>query len=229
MEATEKLFAFASRLGKEDQVFVLGDLFDYWVGDDQIQHPYFADVAKAWQEARGRGADLFFLGGNRDFLVGQGFSKASGMTLLSDVEVLSPFSALVTHGDLLCTEDSDYQAFRAMTRAPGWREAFLASPLADRLLLAGKARQASEEHLGEVSPDVADVHLDAVVGLWRAQGRPRHFIHGHTHRPGRHEHFADGTSFMRWVLPDWQTQAGALLFEGDSSGRGEDEPVFLWF
>lgn len=182
-----------------DALFILGDLFDVWVGDDAAGEPGFtADCAAVLQAAAGRMA-VFFMHGNRDFLVGDGFLQACRTTLLPDPTVLG-FAGrrwLLTHGDALCLADTEYLRFRSQVRSPSWQREFLAKPLQQRQAIAKDLRRQSEERkrLGEQYPDVDS----AAAAAWLDAADAQVLIHGHTHRPADH---ALGER-ARTVLSDW--------------------------
>ncbi len=202
--------ALASRL------FILGDLFESWVGDDSLALPFARRIADSLARAAAT-TPTHFMHGNRDFLVGEGFASATGVTLLSDpaqVE-LAGQRALLLHGDTLCTDDREYQAFRAKVRDPAWQAATLARPLPERLALARELREGSESAKQGKPEAIMDVASAAVEGAFRASGCAL-MIHGHTHRPARHEHRVDGRACVRWVLPDWYERGGYL--EATASG-----------
>jgi len=207
-----------------DAVFILGDLFEVWAGDDAAQAPGFeADCAGVMRQAAQR-LDLFFMHGNRDFLVGAGFTAASGATLLADPTVLDFAGArwLLTHGDMLCLDDTEYMAFRAQVRTAEWQRAFLARPLAERQALAQDLRRQSQarKRSGAV---YADVDGPAACE-WLGAARAGTLIHGHTHRPADHALGAPGGGLRRVVLSDWEADAAppraqALrLAAGDAGG-----------
>jgi UDP-2,3-diacylglucosamine hydrolase len=186
-----------------DAVFILGDLFEVWVGDDGAQEPGFAaDCAAVLQAASSRHA-LFFMHGNRDFLVGVGFMRACRATLLHDPTVLG-FDGkrwLLTHGDALCLADTDYMKFREQVRAPEWQREFLAKPLAQRRAIARAIREQSESQKRSAE-EYADV--DSAEALaWMDAADAQVMIHGHTHRPADH---ALGP-WRRTVLSDWDAAA----------------------
>ncbi len=187
-----------------DAVFMLGDLFEVWVGDDAADEPGFeADCLTVLRRASTRSA-LFFLHGNRDFLVGPRSMQASGVTLLGD-PVAFEFQGrrwLLSHGDALCLDDVDYQKFRQQVRSPVWQQQVLAQPLATRLKLARDMRGQSEARKrSEVT--YADVDT-AAARAWLQAARADTLIHGHTHRPAEHE-LGDG--LRRIVLTDWDLTA----------------------
>ena len=188
-----------------DAVFVLGDLFEVWVGDDSAEPGSFeARCGEVLDEARTR-VNLFFMCGNRDFLVGDRFLARHGVQPLADPTVLAFGGAhwLLTHGDLLCTGDVDYQQFRAQVRTAAWQQAFLARPLAERQAIARQMRAQSAQHQAD-----AGFYADADAGLarrWLIDANATTLIHGHTHRPGDHALGADdaGRPLAQVVLSDW--------------------------
>jgi UDP-2,3-diacylglucosamine hydrolase len=153
----------------------------------------------------------FFMHGNRDFLIGAGFARATGLKLLRDPARVDLYGtpALLMHGDTLCTDDREYQAFRAMVREPAWQRATLARPIAERLALAGELRERSEAAKEGKSMEIMDVTPATVDQAFAATGRSL-LIHGHTHRPARHVHQVGGRECVRWVLPDWYESGGYL-------------------
>ena len=188
-----------------DAVFILGDLFEVWVGDDAAALPGFeARCAEVLRAASAR-RPLFFMHGNRDFLVGADFAARCGMTLVTDPTVLLLHGErwLLSHGDALCLEDKDYLRFRAQVRTPEWQQALLARPLEERRTLARSVRAQSEDR--KRSPDMvwADVDADAARD-WLRQAGATSLVHGHTHRPAVHD-LGDG--MRRIVLSDWDAAA----------------------
>ena len=207
---TEAFLAFvdAAVVGRTDRFFILGDLFEYWVGDDDADDTLAAHVAARLHGVAEGGVAIAFMGGNRDFLVGPGFAAAAGLTLLSDPyrESIGGVDLLLSHGDALCTDDVDYQRFRAMVRNPAWQQGFLAKPLAERRMMVAGARQQSEAAKQVKSADIMDVDAAAVEALLTAHPETT-LIHGHTHRPGRHLYTVDDDSRRRLVLTDWDAEA----------------------
>ncbi|MEW6164797.1 MAG: UDP-2,3-diacylglucosamine diphosphatase [Pseudomonadota bacterium] len=197
---------------------ILGDLFDYWAGDDDLSDPFSARIVAALRDASDAGLAIDFMAGNRDFLAGDAFAAAAGLTLLPDpsMRAIGGIPTLLMHGDTLCTNDADYQRFRAQVRAPAWRAAFLARPLAERKreIEALRARSEAEKRIKPMA--LMDVNPDAVLAALRAHGA-RALIHGHTHRQGRHAHVLDGLACPRWVLGDWGPERGAALV-ADAAG-----------
>ena len=217
-ELTDVLLRFLAMRARDAQaVFLLGDVFEAWVGDDD-DAPWLETVAEGLRELAASGTDVWFMHGNRDFLLGQAFAARCGMRLLDDptLAVLGGVPTLLSHGDALCTDEQDYQAFRALGRTPDWQARILARPLAERRELARQMRGASmQEHqrraqAGELPGDVA---AEAVRQALRDTGAAR-LIHGHTHRPGVHEvHLQDRTA-ERIVLADWRDGRGEALWIG---------------
>lgn len=184
-----------------DAVFLLGDVFEAWVGDDARFDGFERECAQVLKTASGR-RTIAFMAGNRDFLVGEALLADCGVRRLHDPTLLAAWgsTALLTHGDALCLADTHYQRFRAMVRDAAWQHAFLARPLAERRAVARQMRDASEANkAGQLPVDWVDVDRDAAVGLLQAAGTAR-MVHGHTHRPGD-ETLAAG--FQRHVLSDW--------------------------
>ena len=195
-----------------ESLTILGDLFDYWAGDDDLADPFNARIATALRSLADAGVDVSFMAGNRDFLVGPKFATATGLTLLPDpcLRDIGGVPTLLTHGDALCTDDPDYQRFRAQVRDPAWRATFLARPLTERKCEIAALRARSEAEKKVKPQAIMDVNADAVVAALVAHGAHA-MIHGHTHRQGRHEHNANGLSCSRWVLGDWHADCGNAL------------------
>lgn len=185
-------------------VFILGDLFEVWVGDDVLTLPGFETDCAAVMRATSQRLPVFFMHGNRDFLAGEGLMTAAGATLLQDPTVFA-FNHqrfLLTHGDALCLDDHDYMAFRAQVRTPHWQQQFLAQPLAERQAVARGLREASESRKRAAS-DHADVDAPA-AREWLAAAQAAVMIHGHTHKPATHDL---GGGLQRVVLSDWDAAA----------------------
>ena len=194
-----------------DALYILGDLFEAWVGDDDPSHAG-AFVAGKLRALSASGVPVYFIRGNRDFLLGEAYARRTGMRILPDpaVVVLHGEPTLILHGDLLCTDDTPYQQFRAQTRDPRWQAQFLAQPLQARLAFAAQARAASQARHGELvaqgmAETIGDVAGDT-VRAWFARHGLRRMIHGHTHRPAIHV-AGDAT---RIVLGDWYEQGSVL-------------------
>ncbi|HRO59906.1 MAG TPA: UDP-2,3-diacylglucosamine diphosphatase, partial [Burkholderiaceae bacterium] len=209
-----------------NHVFLLGDLFEAWVGDDQPD-AVAADAIRAFAQISETGRKLYVMRGNRDFLLGrvppaagqgtaaaepgaqaQGFVERSGATMLDDPCTIELFGepVVLAHGDALCTDDHDYQKIRAVVRGDAWQTQFLTRPLAERLALARQLREQSEQ-VKASRYEISDVAQAAVDATLRAAGA-RAMIHGHTHRPACHEWQLDGGQAHRWVLSDWDAAIG---------------------
>jgi UDP-2,3-diacylglucosamine hydrolase len=200
-----------------DALYILGDLFEAWVGDDDPSTAG-AFVAEKLKSLADSGVPVSFIRGNRDFLLGDDYARRSGMTILPDpaVVMLHGEPTLVLHGDLLCTDDTAYQQFRAQTRDPRWQAQFLAQPLQARLAFAAQARAASKARYGELqasgqSETITDV-APATVQEWFKRYGVRRMIHGHTHRPAIHD---EGGGNKRIVLGDWYEQGSVLRVDGE--------------
>jgi UDP-2,3-diacylglucosamine hydrolase len=194
-------------------LYILGDLFEAWVGDDDPD-PTKARVCEGLRALTANGVGCFVLHGNRDFLIGRDFCRRTGSRLLADPVVadLDGERVLLTHGDALCTDDHSYQELRSTVRTPEWQRRFLALPLADRELIANQARAGSKEHTSRVIPNIMDVNQDAVSTAYRAT-RVRRIIHGHTHRPGVHDTAIEGEPAQRLVLGAWYEQGSYIRYE----------------
>lgn len=197
-------FIARSVLGRTERLYILGDLFEYWAGDDDLDDAFNQTIVATLQQISASGIALFFIAGNRDFLIGAEWAHATGAMLLPD-PFLTEFTAghfLLSHGDVLCTDDTDYQAFRALVREPAWQAAFLARPLAERHALISGMRMQSEQAKQYKQAGIMDVNADAVAELLRRFPGST-LIHGHTHRPAHHHLTLDGIARQRWVLTDW--------------------------
>ena len=196
---------------------MLGDLFEYWAGDDDTDDDLNASVAGGFSRLAATGTAVYFMHGNRDVLVGSAFAGRAGAMLLNDPTVvdLHGTATLLVHGDTLCTDDIEYQKFRAYARNSENQARFLAQPLATRRAHLQSLREQSENAKQGKSAEIMDVNAQAVEQAFRDAGVAR-LIHGHTHRPARHVHVVDGRKCERWVLADWY-ESGSYL-RCDSSG-----------
>ena len=211
-EALEWLLAFLTGPAREAAaVYILGDLFEYWIGDDAP--PVGARrLARESANLVETGVPCHFLHGNRDFLLGEEYAARARLRLLPEaiVEPLYGTPTLLLHGDTLCTDDVEYQAFRQQARDPAWQSAILKLPVEERLRMAREARDASARHTGATPMEIMDVNEAAVKDAFETHSVNR-MIHGHTHRPAVHHHeLADGTNAERIVLADWYTEASYL-------------------
>src|SRR6201996_3929631 len=217
--AIEQFLTFLqTHAAKAEALYILGDLFEVWIGDDEADTEKKA-VAAALRALTASGVACFVLHGNRDFLLGRGFCDATGCRLLPD-PVVAEFDGervLLTHGDALCVDDHSYQELRSVVRTAPWQRRLLALPLADRELLANQARAGSRQHTSRTIPKIMDVNSDAVAQAFRVAG-VRRMIHGHTPRPGIHDTVVDDEPAQRIVLGAWYEQGSYLAYE---SGRYE--------
>jgi len=193
-----------------ESLYILGDLFDAWVGDDDPSPPNNA-VKRSLKQLTNSGTAVYFQHGNRDFLIGERFIQETGIKLLGDYTLICLYGTqtLLTHGDLLCTDDIPYLEFRAKTRKPDWRQNVLAKPLILRLLYARWYRLRSYFHKRKKTQDIMDVNQKTVEKVMRDYNVTR-LIHGHTHRPAVHEICINGVTAQRFVLDQWD-QCGSVL------------------
>jgi UDP-2,3-diacylglucosamine hydrolase len=200
-----------------EALYILGDLFEYWAGDDDRTTPFHQEIIGAIRGVSQQGTPVFIMHGNRDFLMDKQLAQDCIATLLPDPTLIDLYGTptLLTHGDALCTDDVQYQAFRKQVRAPEWRNNFLGLPLAQRKAQIEQLRKMSEESKQTKAMDIMDVNLSAVADLFRTYHYPR-MIHGHTHRQKHHQHEVDGKTCNRWVMGDWHQTGNAL--KCDASG-----------
>lgn len=211
-EITRRFLAFLQdRAPQAAAVYILGDLFDAWIGDDDPTPPN-NKIRKQLKQLTDSGTPVYLQPGNRDFLLGRQFLRDTGVILLGDYAVidLHGIPTLLTHGDLLCTDDLPYQAFRAKSHTPEWQQSVLSKPLLLRLLAARWYRLRSYFHKRKKSQDIMDVNPDTVMNVMRDHQCLR-LIHGHTHRPAVHQLEINGLPAQRFVLAAWSKDAGGLL------------------
>jgi len=210
-EAIGAFRAFLQELPERaSALYILGDLFEFWIGDD-APLPAYLDVIQALRDAAATGLPVHFMHGNRDFLLGERFAQTTGCTLLPDPTVidLNGEPILLMHGDTLCTDDTEYQQFRRQVRDPQWQQVFLGQPLERRLEIAQAYRGESMKRTSEKSMEIMDVTQSAVEEAVARHG-VRYLIHGHTHRPGVHDFTVGERQVKRIVLGDWHEQGSAL-------------------
>jgi UDP-2,3-diacylglucosamine hydrolase len=201
----EAFFRFlAERAVDARQLYLLGDIFEYWAGDDDLDTALHQRIVRSLRELADRGVEIFWIAGNRDFLVGEGFARAAGLTLLQEPHVITVAGTRIAlvHGDAECTADTKYMAFRAQVREPAWQQQFLALPLAQRKQIIAGLREGSREAHATKSYEIMDVTPAAVDAVFATTGADV-IIHGHTHRPNLHQNGAK----RRYVLPDWELDA----------------------
>ncbi|GAB1233378.1 UDP-2,3-diacylglucosamine diphosphatase [Ferrigenium sp. UT4] len=203
---------------RAEALYILGDLFEYWAGDDDLADPFHAAVSEDLQQLTARGTRLCIMHGNRDLLMGEQLAAACRAELLPDPVLLDLYgtSTLLMHGDALCTDDVAYQQFRTLVRGGAWRDEFLRLPLAERKAQIERMREQSEHSKRRKAMEIMDVNEQAVQALLRAYHYPR-LIHGHTHRPAKHLHPLDGRTCERWVLGDWDSGTARVL-RADQAG-----------
>ncbi len=217
-QSNAAFFGFLEREARgADALYILGDLFEYWAGDDDLDDPFNASVVAALARLVASGVPTYLMHGNRDFVIGAAFARASGVQLLPDPTLLRLYgqAVLLMHGDTLCTLDLQYQAFRREARSEAWIGRLLRQPLVERKAAVEDLRRKSEQEKHIKSAEIMDVAPAEVEAQLRRYGYPR-LIHGHTHRPARHLHTVDGHACERWVLADWYQEGSYLAC--DASG-----------
>jgi UDP-2,3-diacylglucosamine hydrolase len=223
-QASGRFFHFLDTVASSaDALYILGDLFEYWAGDDDLEAPVIRKTAQNLSALTAAGIPVYFMHGNRDFLLAQRYAELCGLSLLKDPTVVDLYGTrtVLTHGDMLCTDDRSYQRYRKLVRHPLVKKTLLALPLRLRHIMARSARSGSERAKMIKSYDIMDVNQDAVAEAFRLSGAAR-MIHGHTHRPARHLTLVDNENRERWVLPDWYGEGGYLAC---SAGGCELLPV----
>ena len=210
------LFQFLSEQAPQaDALYVLGDLFEVWIGDDD-QNNFTLSIAKAFNTLRQSGVPIYFIHGNRDFLIRQRFAKQAGFKILPEQVVIDLYDepTLIMHGDELCTKDTEYQAFRKKARSWWWPRIILSLPLSIRRKLAIKGRATSKQKQSKLSAEIMDVTSKEVIACMQ-KFSVKTLIHGHTHRPAIHPLEINNQSAQRIVLGDWYDQ-GSILKVSDA-------------
>jgi len=223
-QTTRAFFHFLESIqGNAENLYILGDFFDAWIGDDDdSQLP--ADVAKALAATATTGCNIFLMHGNRDFLMGQPFADKANAKIIAENTVIDLYGTpyLLLHGDSLCTGDASYMQFRQQVRSPQWQAMILAQPLAARRALAAQLREKSQTMNSLKAEDIMDVTPSEVIRVMEEAGI-NCMIHGHTHRPAQHPlELSDKSHAQRWVLGDWHDEAWAI--KADSAGVS----LFSW-
>jgi UDP-2,3-diacylglucosamine hydrolase len=200
---------------KADALYILGDLFEYWAGDDAIAAGAHSQTIEALRQLHQNGVSTYLIHGNRDFLLGDTFSKTSKIKILPDPTLIQLYgkSILLSHGDALCTDDIAYQAFRDEVRTASWKKKFLSQPLSQRIAYIESIRAKSEQEKSVKSMQIMDVNPTAVAELLQKHHYPSTIVHGHTHRPKHHEHHVNGHTCERWVLGDWYDHGSYLKLD----------------
>jgi UDP-2,3-diacylglucosamine hydrolase len=203
---------------RSQQLYLLGDIFEAWAGDDDIADPYHQKIVNALRQLAESGVQIFWMAGNRDFLVGPAFAAAAGLRLLNDPHVvtIAGLKIVLTHGDAQCTDDDGYMRFRVQVRAPDWQRDFLARPLAERKAIIASMRAGSRAAQRDKSCDIMDVNQGEIKNLFERTDA-NIMIHGHTHRPACHDEQADGLKRRRYVLSDWDLDGD----ENNNTTRGD--------
>jgi UDP-2,3-diacylglucosamine hydrolase len=211
-EITRRFLDFLeNRTVQAEALYILGDLFDAWIGDDDPTPPN-GKIKRQLKKLVDSGTRVYLQLGNRDFLLGERFCRETGVTLLGDYHVINLYGipTLLTHGDLLCTDDLPYQAFRAKSHTPEWIRSVLSKPLPLRLLAARWYRLRSFWHKRKKSLEIMDVNQETVMRVMK-EHNCRQLIHGHTHRPGIHDFQIDDEPVRRFVLAAWSKETGQAL------------------
>jgi UDP-2,3-diacylglucosamine hydrolase len=224
-EAGAQFTAFLEQQAQgAEALYILGDLFESWVGDDD-QEPYREGICAALARLTARGVPCYVMHGNRDFLLGGGFEARSGARLIRDPLLIELYGepVLLTHGDALCIADHAYQRLRAIVREPAWQRRFLALPLSLRRALATRARAGSRRHVSYTAADIMDADPRAVLDVMAACG-VRTLVHGHTHRPAVHQLELDGRPARRIVLGAWHRSGSCLAWNRDGGFSLQELP-----
>jgi UDP-2,3-diacylglucosamine hydrolase len=199
------------RARSADSLYILGDLFEYWIGDEAVEHEEFRPIVRGLRELSDSGTPVFVMHGNRDFLIGRGFETATGARLLPDpVRIdLHGTPTLLMHGDTLCIDDLEYMNFRSQVRSQSWQREFLGKSVKERHQIVHNYREISRNSTAAKKPEIMDVNHGAVDDIMR-ESRVYRLIHGHTHRPKEHVFNLDGQPARRMVLGDWYEQGSVL-------------------
>ena len=196
-----------------DDLYILGDLFEAWVGDDD-PNTHYAKIKMAIRKVVDKGIPVYFMHGNRDFMIGRQFANETGVEILKDPYPVTMYGqkTLLSHGDAMCTDDVQYQRVRLMTRNPDWQASMLAKPLKERLRIAAEARRQSLEQTINMSLDIMDVNQNEVERVIKEYGVDV-LLHGHTHRPDVHTIDLGNRKAKRIVLGDWYTQGSVVRWD----------------
>jgi UDP-2,3-diacylglucosamine hydrolase len=213
-EIGEQFLSFlGGEVRKAQALYILGDLFEAWLGDDD-PNPYYGQMKTALRELVDTGVPVSFMHGNRDFMIGENFASETGVSILADPIVVNLYGedVLLCHGDALCTDDVHYQQVRAMTRNPDWQAMMIAKSIEERIAFVIQARQESIARGESMSDEIMDVNQDAVVATLREHG-VNTILHGHTHRPAVHEVDMGDRTATRIVLGDWYEQGSVVRWD----------------
>jgi UDP-2,3-diacylglucosamine hydrolase len=214
---TSTFSEFLKRLNQNDTLYILGDLFESWIGDDNVSElsQFVIDQLNSLSK---QGIHIGIMHGNRDFLIGNDFCNTASIKLINDpcIVEMNGEKAMLTHGDQLCTDDHEYQAFRSVVRNPIWQKDFLNFPISKREKIAGETKNASKDSKIKKTMEIMDVNDDAVLKAFDDNDIGI-MIHGHTHRPNIHKVSNDGRIFTRYVLGDWSEES-AIILKWDKTG-----------
>lgn len=222
--ATGRFFRFLDEeVAGADALYILGDLFEAWIGDDHDE-AVARETALRLRKLSESGTPVYFLHGNRDFMLAERYAARAGMTLIPDPKLVDLYgtATLLMHGDTLCTDDIDYQRFRSRVRHPLVRAFLRRLPFALRNRLARQARAGSESAKAGKAAEIMDVNDGAVIRAMRAY-RVCRLIHGHTHRAARHAHTIEGRTCERWVVPDWYDHWGYVVCDAEGCALRIDD------
>lgn len=194
-------------------LYILGDLFESWVGDDD-PNEHYAWIKQALRKLTRTGVPVFFMHGNRDFMIGEAFAEETGVTVIEDPSIIEIYgnNVLLSHGDAYCTDDVEYQDMRKISRDPEWQAMMLEKSLEERLMFAAQARATSRTSSSSINEDITDVNTDAIDEALRTAG-VNIMVHGHTHRPAIHDFDVDGQPARRIVLGDWYDQGSVIRWD----------------
>lgn len=219
--STQLLFQFLQHIrGKAEALYILGDLFEYWIGDDFLATPagqQVLPILQAFKQVATRGTPIYLQHGNRDFLLAEQFAELSSITLLPEQKNIDLYGqpTLIMHGDLLCTDDVDYQKARVLFRSLPWQQQILAKSIPERLQYAQSLRMQSQQSAQTKQEEILDANQVAIEATMRA-AQVQQLIHGHTHRPAIHEFELEGRSAKRVVLGDWYSHGSFLRVDAES-------------
>ena len=215
-EIANQFIDFLEKRAKDaDALYILGDLFEYWIGDDD-PNPYYKNIILSLNKYTNNGTPTYFMHGNRDFLIGEKFSKDTGIKMLKDPSIIkiNEERVLISHGDVFCTDDHEYQAARKITRDPEWQKMMLNKSIAERNIFARRVREKSKNYTRHLGEDITDVNQNEINKTFKKNNLTK-IIHGHTHKPAIHNISLNNTALQRIVLGDWYEQ-GSILQWGKS-------------
>jgi UDP-2,3-diacylglucosamine hydrolase len=215
--------AFIAWMQKEvsqaESLYILGDFFEYWAGDDAINMHFHPPIMEVLKQTAQHGTKVYFMHGNRDFLINHDFANETGVVLIPDPNLITLYGkrVLLTHGDALCTDDSNYMTFRDQVREPSWQLQFLSQSVEVRKSFIQEARLKSESEKSTKAMAIMDVNPQALESMIREYHYPEYIIQGHTHKPNVHQHVVDEQKCVRYVLGDWYEQGSYLKINEDFS------------